>query len=193
MEGVQRICHFNRETCWCRTVKHEHAPVQLTTQRLAFQAVRTGLIDRDNWSDRYGEDQRVDTRIKITTTLSWWRTTRFTSKPATRYSTHLCGEERLVYEQTNKDRRNSHPGGTPSECECRQCALGRPASLRTSSLVVKISRWETYRVWRRDKREKLRNNRFNWVMVALNRPWPFICIGWRGLPREKQKTHTKPT
>jgi hypothetical protein len=53
---------------------------------------------------------------------------------------HLRGEERLVYKQTSKDHRSSHPGGTPSGCERRWCALGQPASLRMPSLVMEISR-----------------------------------------------------
>jgi hypothetical protein len=51
---------------------------------------------------------------------------------------HLRGEERLVYKQTSKDRHISHPGGTPSGCEPHQCALGRPTSLRTPSLVMRL-------------------------------------------------------
>jgi hypothetical protein len=54
-----------------RAVKHEHTHMQLTTQQLALVIVRTGLTDRDNRFDWYSEDQRVDVRIMITTTLSW--------------------------------------------------------------------------------------------------------------------------
>jgi hypothetical protein len=50
---------------------------------------------------------------------------------------YLRDEEQLVYEQTRKDCRSSHPGGTSSGCERRWCALGQPASLRTPSLVVR--------------------------------------------------------
>jgi hypothetical protein len=50
---------------------------------------------------------------------------------------HLRGEERLVYEQTSKYRRSSHSGGTPSGYERRRRALGRPAILRTSSMVAR--------------------------------------------------------
>jgi hypothetical protein len=54
-----------------RAVKHEHAPMRFTAQQLVFLTVRTGLTDRDNQSDRYGEDQRVNATIQITITLSW--------------------------------------------------------------------------------------------------------------------------
>jgi hypothetical protein len=49
-------------------VKHEHALVWFTIQQLVLLVMKT---DRDNWSDRYGEDQRVDVRIMITIMLSW--------------------------------------------------------------------------------------------------------------------------
>jgi hypothetical protein len=57
---------------------------RFTAQQLAPVAVRTGLTGKDNRSDRYGEDQMVGTRIKITIMLSWRRTASFTSKPAKR-------------------------------------------------------------------------------------------------------------
>jgi hypothetical protein len=53
------------------TVKHEHALGWLMTQQLALLAMQIGLTDRDNRSDRYGEDQMVDARIKITIMLLW--------------------------------------------------------------------------------------------------------------------------
>jgi hypothetical protein len=40
-------------------------------QQLALLAMHIGLTGRDNQSDQYGEDQRVDVRIMITITLSW--------------------------------------------------------------------------------------------------------------------------
>jgi hypothetical protein len=40
-------------------VKHEHALMRFTIQQLALLAVQTGLTDRDNRSDWYGDDQRV--------------------------------------------------------------------------------------------------------------------------------------
>jgi hypothetical protein len=43
---------------------------RFTAQQLASVAVRTGLTGKDNRSDRYGEDQMVGTRIKITIMLS---------------------------------------------------------------------------------------------------------------------------
>jgi hypothetical protein len=45
--------------------------VRFTDSQLTMLAVQTGLIGRDNRSDRYGEDQRVGVRIMITITLSW--------------------------------------------------------------------------------------------------------------------------
>jgi hypothetical protein len=65
-------------------IKYEHTLVRFTTQQLMLLVVRTGLIDRDNRSDRYGEDQRVGARIMITITLSWWRMVWFMSKPTKR-------------------------------------------------------------------------------------------------------------
>jgi hypothetical protein len=59
---------------------------------------------------------------------------------------HLRGEERLVYEQTSKGRRSSHPGGTPSGCGRRERVLGRPVSLRMSSMTMEISRGTTWRL-----------------------------------------------
>jgi hypothetical protein len=59
---------------------------------------------------------------------------------------HLRGEERLVYEQSSKGRRSSRPGGTPSGCGRHRRVLGRPASLRTSSMTVEISRGTTWRL-----------------------------------------------
>jgi hypothetical protein len=52
-------------------VKHEHTLVWFTTQQLVLLAMQTGLTDRDNRSDLYGEDQRVGVKIMITITLSW--------------------------------------------------------------------------------------------------------------------------
>jgi hypothetical protein len=52
-------------------VKHEHTLVWFTTQQLVLLALQTGLTDRDNRSDLYGEDQRVGVKIMITITLSW--------------------------------------------------------------------------------------------------------------------------
>jgi hypothetical protein len=52
-------------------VKHEHALVRFTIQQLVLLVMKTDMTDRDNWSDRYGEDQRVDVRIMITIMLSW--------------------------------------------------------------------------------------------------------------------------
>jgi hypothetical protein len=43
------------------------------------------------------------------------------------------------------------------------------------------------------KEKNVRSNIFDWVRVALNRFCPFIYIRWGGLPREKSKTHPKPT
>jgi hypothetical protein len=57
-----------------------------------------------------------------------------------RQPTHLIDEEQLVYEQANKYCQSSHLGGTLSGRERLWCSLGRPASLRTSSIVVLISR-----------------------------------------------------
>jgi hypothetical protein len=53
------------------TVIHEHALVRFMIQQLALLAMHIGLTGRDNQSDQYGEDQRVDVRIMITITLSW--------------------------------------------------------------------------------------------------------------------------
>jgi hypothetical protein len=52
-------------------VKHEHALVRFTIQQLVLLVMKTDMTDRDNWSNRYGEDQRVDVRIMITIMLSW--------------------------------------------------------------------------------------------------------------------------
>jgi hypothetical protein len=60
--------------------------------------------------------------------------------------THLLGEERLIYEQTSKDRRSSRPGGTPSGHGRRRCALDRPTGPRTPSQVVEIKRREAWRL-----------------------------------------------
>jgi hypothetical protein len=101
---------------------------------------------------------------------------------------YLRGEEQLVYEQTSKDHRISHPGGTPSGCEHRRCVLGLPASLRMPSTIMEINRREASRVLKRYER-KVKDNRFDWVTVALNRPWSFIYIyrEWGGLPLWKAK------
>jgi hypothetical protein len=45
--------------------------MQFMIQELVLLVVHTGLIGRDNRSDRYGEDQRVNARIMKTITLSW--------------------------------------------------------------------------------------------------------------------------
>jgi hypothetical protein len=59
---------------------------------------------------------------------------------------HLRGEELLVYDQTNKGRQSSHPGGTPSGCGCRRRAPGRPTDPRMPSQVVEIKRREAWRL-----------------------------------------------
>jgi hypothetical protein len=59
---------------------------------------------------------------------------------------HLRGKERLVYKQTSKGHRSSRPGGTPSGRGRRRRVLGRPASLRTSSMTMEISRGTAWRL-----------------------------------------------
>jgi hypothetical protein len=74
VEKLLELAHESSKLLMSKcTVKHDHAPVRLMTQQLLFLVVQTGLTNRDNRSDRYlyGEDQRVDAKIKITITLSW--------------------------------------------------------------------------------------------------------------------------
>jgi hypothetical protein len=97
------------------------------------------------------------------------------------------GDGRLVYEQTNKDRRNSHSGGTPSGYGHRRCALGEPAILKMSSMVMRSVDEKHLGFLEEINEKNIRNNRSIGLELPSISPDPSHIYGAEVYPIESQK------
>jgi hypothetical protein len=133
----------------------KHPSMRVAIETKGGEAAQTGQTARADQSDRFlGFRQNRSSRV-ITITLMWWKIVRFTSKPTKDNQRAYMTKNDYFTSKLAKAvealaREGPRVGGNVAGR-----ALGWPASLRTPSLVVEISRrtstcwgWKIFRVWR---------------------------------------------